>query len=132
MKLLKGMDESVLEGIADRSRPLALPCGWALTRLQSSHHRRGSASHRKPQDVSPSPPRCRLIVSFRLGYKVGILSGGFTYFAQKLQKEVKAQLMASSGLDSRRGIDLLTSQLGIDYVYANQLDFKDGKLTGEV
>jgi len=45
----------------------------------------------------------------RLGYKVGILSGGFTYFARKLQKE-----------------------LGIDYVHANELDFKDGRLTGEV
>ena len=45
----------------------------------------------------------------RLGYKVGILSGGFTYFAQHLQRK-----------------------LGIDYVHANELDFKDGKLTGLV
>ncbi len=40
---------------------------------------------------------------------MGILSGGFTYFARKLQKE-----------------------MGIDYVHANELDFKDGRLTGEV
>jgi phosphoserine phosphatase len=41
------------------------------------------------------------------GYKTAILSGGFTYFGDYLQKE-----------------------LGIDYVYANQLEIKDGKLTG--
>ncbi len=45
----------------------------------------------------------------RLGYKTAILSGGFTYFAEYLQK-----------------------QLGIDYVYANNLEIVDGKLTGEV
>lgn len=41
------------------------------------------------------------------GYKTAILSGGFTYFGHYLQKE-----------------------LGIDYVHANQLEIKDGKLTG--
>lgn len=41
------------------------------------------------------------------GYKTAILSGGFTYFGEYLQKE-----------------------LGIDYVYANQLEIKYGKLTG--
>jgi phosphoserine phosphatase len=45
----------------------------------------------------------------RFGYKVAILSGGFTYFAHYLQKK-----------------------FDIDYVYANQLDFEDGKLTGKV
>lgn len=44
-----------------------------------------------------------------LGYKTAILSGGFTYFAESLQ-----------------------AKLGIDYVYANELKIKDGKLTGEV
>ena len=43
----------------------------------------------------------------RLGYKTAILSGGFTYFARHLQKK-----------------------LGIDYVYANELEIVDGKLTG--
>ena len=43
------------------------------------------------------------------GYKVAILSGGFTYFA-----------------------DYLKNKLGIDYVHANELDFDNGKLTGEV
>ena len=42
------------------------------------------------------------------GYKTAILSGGFTYFGDYLQKE-----------------------LGIDYVYANQLEIKNGKLTGK-
>ena len=41
------------------------------------------------------------------GFKTAILSGGFTYFGNYLQKE-----------------------LGIDYVYANQLEIKDGALTG--
>jgi phosphoserine phosphatase len=42
------------------------------------------------------------------GFKTAILSGGFTYFGDYLQKE-----------------------LGIDYVYANQLEIIDGKLTGK-
>lgn len=51
-----------------------------------------------------------LIVQLRrLGYKTAILSGGFTYFAERLQK-----------------------RLGIDYVYANSLPIKDGLVTGEV
>jgi len=41
------------------------------------------------------------------GFKTAILSGGFTYFGKYLQKE-----------------------LGIDYVYANQFEIKDGALTG--
>lgn len=52
----------------------------------------------------------RLIRHLRhFGYKVAILSGGFTYFANYLKEK-----------------------LGIDYVYANQLDFENGKLTGKV
>ena len=45
----------------------------------------------------------------RLGYKTAILSGGFSYFAEGLQR-----------------------RLGIDYVYANALPIKDGLVTGEV
>lgn len=41
------------------------------------------------------------------GFKTAILSGGFTYFGHYLQ-----------------------NKLGIDYVYANQLEIKNGKLTG--
>lgn len=43
----------------------------------------------------------------RLGYKTAILSGGFTYFAKRLQEK-----------------------LGIDYVFANELEIVDGRLTG--
>lgn len=45
----------------------------------------------------------------KLGYKTVILSGGFTYFARYLQE-----------------------RLGIDYVYANELDIADGAVTGEI
>jgi len=44
----------------------------------------------------------------RLGYKTAILSGGFSYFAKQLQ-----------------------AKLGIDYVFANELQIENGKVTGE-
>ena len=43
----------------------------------------------------------------RYGYKIAILSGGFTYFGNYLKEKY-----------------------GIDYVYANELEVEDGKLTG--
>jgi phosphoserine phosphatase len=48
-----------------------------------------------------------MFVLKRYGYKIAILSGGFTYFGEHLQKK-----------------------FGIDYVYANELEVEDGKLTG--
>ncbi len=45
----------------------------------------------------------------KLGYKTAILSGGFNYFGRFLQ-----------------------NKLGIDYVYANELEVVDGKVTGNV
>ena len=45
----------------------------------------------------------------KLGYKTAILSGGFQYFGEFLQHK-----------------------LGIDYVYANELEIKGGKVTGRV
>lgn len=52
----------------------------------------------------------RLISTLKsLGYKTAILSGGFTYFAKGLQ-----------------------DKLGIDYVYANELEIEHGKVTGRV
>ena len=45
----------------------------------------------------------------RLGYKTAILSGGFNFFAQHLQ-----------------------TRLGIDYVFANDLDIEDGMVSGQV
>ncbi len=44
-----------------------------------------------------------------LGFKTAILSGGFTYFGRLLQ-----------------------TKLGMDYVYANDLEIVDGKLSGNV
>ena len=43
----------------------------------------------------------------KFGFKIAILSGGFTYFGEYLQK-----------------------QFGIDFVYANNLEIENGKLTG--
>jgi phosphoserine phosphatase len=78
MALLKGLDESVLAGIAEQLR---------ITEGAE-----------------------KLISSLKkLGYKTAILSGGFNYFGRYLQ-----------------------NKLGIDYVYANELDIVDGKVTGEV
>lgn len=76
--LLKGLDESVLEGIA-HSLPITEGAEDLVRALKA------------------------------LGYKTAILSGGFTYFGRYLQQK-----------------------LGIDYVYANELEIKDGKVTGEV
>jgi phosphoserine phosphatase len=45
----------------------------------------------------------------RLGYKLGILSGGFTFVGEYLK-----------------------NLLGFDYVYANDLEIKDGVVTGRV
>ena len=76
--LLKGLDEGVLEEIAQR-----LPI---------------------------TPGAERLIATLRsLDYRTAILSGGFTYFGRHLQQ-----------------------RLGIDYVFANELEIEGGKLTGRV
>tara|TARA_B110000879_G_C11077468_1_gene473344 strand:- start:2 stop:1198 length:1197 start_codon:yes stop_codon:yes gene_type:complete len=45
----------------------------------------------------------------KLGFKTAIVSGGFTFFGEYLQQ-----------------------RLGVDYVYANQLDIEDGLVTGRV
>ena len=45
----------------------------------------------------------------RLGYKIGIISGGFDYFGEYLQKK-----------------------LGLDYVFANVLEIENGKVTGNI
>jgi phosphoserine phosphatase len=48
-----------------------------------------------------------MFVLKRYGYKIAILSGGFTFFG-----------------------NFLKQRYGIDYVYANELEVADGKLTG--
>jgi len=78
MALLKGLDVSVLQSVAER-----------LRLNEGAEH---------------------LISTLRkLGYKTAIVSGGFTFFAEYLQQ-----------------------RMGVDYVYANQLDIKDGLVTGQV
>ena len=75
--LLKGLDASVMQEIADK-----MPITEGVDRLIS--------------------------VLKTCGYKIAILSGGFTFFGEYLQK-----------------------RYGIDYVYANELEIDDnGKLTG--
>ena len=78
MALLKGLDVSVLQSVAER-----------LRLNEGAEH---------------------LISTLKkLGYKTAIVSGGFTFFAEYLQQ-----------------------RLGVDYVYANQLDIEDGLVTGQV
>ncbi len=43
------------------------------------------------------------------GYKIALVSGGFTYFTERLKEE-----------------------LGLDYAFGNELEIRDGKLTGEI
>lgn len=74
--LLKGLDESVMQEIAEK-----LPITEGVDRL--------------------------MYVLKKYGYKIAILSGGFTYFGHYLQQKY-----------------------GIDYVYANELEIENGKLTG--
>lgn len=76
VSLLKGLDESVMEEIANN-----LPYNEGLEQLMT--------------------------VLKRVGYKTAILSGGFTYFGKALQRK-----------------------FGFDYIYANELEIEDGKLTG--
>ncbi len=45
----------------------------------------------------------------QMGYKIALISGGFTYFT-----------------------DVLKERLGFDYTFANELEIKDGRLTGEI
>ena len=76
--LLKGLEESALEQVANQLR-LTEGAETLMMTLKS------------------------------LGYKTAILSGGFSYFGNRLR-----------------------DKLGFDYVYANELDIKDGLVTGEV
>lgn len=74
--LLKGLDESVMNEIADN-----LPIMEGADRLIS--------------------------ILKKIGFKIAILSGGFTFFGNALKK-----------------------RFDVDYVYANELEIEDGKLTG--
>ncbi|MFQ5509788.1 MAG: phosphoserine phosphatase SerB [Leptospirillia bacterium] len=63
----------------------------------------------KVRERLPYTPGVRSMVSVlkEMGYKIAMLSGGFTFFVDQFRKE-----------------------LGFDYAYANELEVKDGRLTG--
>lgn len=77
VSLLKGLDESVMQEIAEN-----LPIMDGADRLMH--------------------------ILKKCGYKIAILSGGFNYFGNYLKK-----------------------RFGVDYLYANELEIIDGKLTGK-
>ena len=69
-----------------------------------------SALERVASELKITEGAEHLISTLRtLGYKTAILSGGFTYFARHLQ-----------------------ARLGMDYVYANELDIAQGVVTGKI
>ena len=69
-----------------------------------------SALERVASELKITEGAEHLISTLRtLGYKTAILSGGFTYFAKHLQ-----------------------ARLGMDYVYANELDIAQGVVTGKI
>ena len=59
----------------------------------------------------PFTPGAKKLVKIlkKLGYKTAVISGGFTFFTDRLKNE-----------------------LGLDYAFANELEIKNGKLTGKV
>lgn len=59
----------------------------------------------------PFTPGAKKLVKIlkKLGYKTAVISGGFTFFTDRLKNE-----------------------LGLDYAFANKLEIEDGKLTGKV
>lgn len=62
------------------------------------------------RDLQLTPGSEELIHHLKhVGYKIALISGGFTYFT-----------------------DVLKERLGFDYAFANELEIKDGILTGEI
>jgi phosphoserine phosphatase len=61
-------------------------------------------------DLQLTPGSEELIYHLKqVGYKIALISGGFTYFT-----------------------DVLKERLGFDYTFANELEIRDGILTGEI
>jgi len=62
------------------------------------------------QDLQLTPGSEELVHHLKhVGYKIALISGGFTYFT-----------------------DVLKERLGFDYAFANELEIEDGVLTGEI
>lgn len=57
----------------------------------------------------PFTPGARELIDLlqRMGYRTAVISGGFTYFTERIRRE-----------------------LGLDYAYANELEFVEGRLSG--
>lgn len=96
-----GITEAAMRGELDFSQSLRRRVGLLKGLPEAVLH-----------DVAESLPMTegaeRLIRTLKsLGYSIAILSGGFNYFGRRLQE-----------------------RLGIDYVHANELEIKDGVLTG--
>lgn len=69
-----------------------------------------SAIDRAWDGISLTPGAKTFIATLkRIGMKIGIVSGGFTVFTDRLKQE-----------------------LGLDHAFANELEVRDGKITGEV
>lgn len=62
-------------------------------------------------ETIPLTPGAEVLIKTlkRLGYKIALISGGFSYFGEKLK-----------------------DKLGLHYVYTNVLEIRDGKITGNV
>jgi phosphoserine phosphatase len=62
------------------------------------------------REIRLTPGSADLVTTLkRMGFRVALISGGFTFFTDQLQRE-----------------------LGFDYTFANQLVIRQGRLTGEV
>lgn len=76
-----------------------------LTGLQED-----ALEHVYNERLRPNPGAEQMIAGLKSrGIKIALVSGGFTYFTEKLKR-----------------------RLGLDYTLANRLEFENGKLTGEI
>lgn len=105
-----------IAGVGDKVSAITVAAMRGEFDFQSSFRRRlgllrglpESALAKVADNVPITPGAHRLLRTLKLlGYKTAILSGGFTFVAHKLQKE-----------------------LGFDFVHANELEIENGVLTG--
>ncbi|HET9791166.1 MAG TPA: phosphoserine phosphatase SerB [Candidatus Angelobacter sp.] len=106
-----------LAGVGDKVSTITEAAMRGELDFQASFRRRlgllrglpASALAKVAENVPITPGAHRLLRTLKLlGYKTAILSGGFAFVAEKLQKE-----------------------LGFDYVHTNELEIENGMLTGE-
>jgi phosphoserine phosphatase len=106
-----------LAGVGDKVSAITAAAMRGELDFQASFRRRlallrglpASALAKVAENLPITPGAHRLLRTLKLlGYKTAILSGGFDFVAQKLQKE-----------------------LGFDYVHTNELEIENGMLTGQ-